>query len=202
MFRRKPSSSEAVEAPAEADLAPAQQSKGRATPSRKEAEAARKAQLKGITDPKEAKKAAREADRRARYEQRTALQTGDERRLPARDAGPVRAWVRDYVDGRRSVGEFFIPIAVSVLLLGFIRVAWLQIALSLLLWVTIFLIVLDLLYLAWRLRTRAAEKFPDLDRRGITSYGLIRSVQIRRLRLPPPKVKANGQPVTPKAAKR
>ena len=200
MFRRKSSDTE-VSAPAPETAASAQ-GKGAPTPTRKEAEAARKAGLAGTTgDPKTDRKAAREADRKARYEARLALQAGDERRLPARDAGPVKAYVRDFVDGRISAGELFIPVALVVLVarlrprpggpdrpaLGVVCV--------------LLGVVLDSLFIWYRLRKTLPERFPDDSRRGALSYGILRSLQIRKLRLPPPKVRFNGQPVVPKAKK-
>ena len=200
MFRRKSSDTE-VSAPAPETTASAQ-GKGAPTPTRKEAEAARKARLSGTTgDPKADRKAAREADRKARYEARLALQAGDERRLPARDAGPVKAYVRDFVDGRISAGELFIPVALVVLVAGFIRIQWVQVVL-LYAWSAMLLgVVLDSVFLWYRLRKTLPERFPDESRRGALSYGILRSLQIRKLRLPPPKVRWNGQPVAPKAAK-
>lgn len=200
MFRRKTTD---APAPEPSDEVATSQGKGRPTPTRKEAEAARKAALTGVpSDPKAAKKAARDADRQARYEARIALQSGDERRLPARDAGPVKAWVRDSVDGRRSAGELFIPVAVAVLVLGFVRVQWVQVALLWVWMVMIVGVVLDSLWLIWRLRRELPQHFPDpASRKGAISYAVLRSLQLRRLRLPPPKVKANGQPVVPKVKK-
>ena len=61
--------------------------KGRPTPSRREAEAARKHQLKIPKDPKAAKKAVRERDREDRARSRAGMMAGDERYLPARDKG-------------------------------------------------------------------------------------------------------------------
>jgi hypothetical protein len=186
----------------EAPLAPVpQQAKGRPTPTRKEAEAARKAALTAPSDPKAAKKADKQAQRDARFEARAALQAGDEKRLPARDAGPVKAHVRGMVDGRRSAGELFIPVAVAVLLLGFVRVQQVQVVL-LWAWSAMLIgVIADSAWLVYRLRTKLAQQFPDEDRRGAVTYGVLRSLQIRRLRLPPPKVKANGQPVVPKVTK-
>ena len=86
-------------------------------PSRKDAEAARKQQLKIPKDPKAAKAAARERDRDARATARAGMMAGDERYLPARDKGPARAFTRDFVDSRFTVAEFFIFVAVAVLVL-------------------------------------------------------------------------------------
>lgn len=175
------------------------QGKGRPTPTRKEAEAARKAAKTGIpSDPKAARKAARDADRKARYEQQQALRNGDPNRLPPRDAGPVRAWVRDHVDGRISAGELFIPVAVLVLLLGFVRIQIVQVALLWVWAITLAAVVADTLWLIYRLRKQLPERFPDDEKKGAITYGVMRSLQLRSLRLPKPKVRWNGQPVVPK----
>jgi hypothetical protein len=214
VFRRK-STDETVAPTPETETAT--QGKGRPTPTRKEAEAARKAALTATVDPKSSRKAERDAQRQARYEAQQGLRSGDPKKLPARDAGPVKAWVRDVVDGRISMGEIFIPVAVLVLVLGFVRISAVQVAL---LWVWLFVligVVVDSLFLVWRLRRTLPVQFPDadpkvtmgLDSRGQVAYGLkgattyavIRSLQIRMLRLPKPKVRWNGQPVAPKAAK-
>lgn len=177
----------------------AQQAKGRPTPTRKESEAARKQTLKVPSDPKQARKAARSRANAERATQRAALVSGDTKNLPPRDAGPVKAYVRDYVDSRRSAGEFFIPVAVAVLVLG-----WFPVLAQVLVFVWVVMlvgVVLDSLYLWWRLRSLLPENFPDQDRRGAMPYALMRSIQLRRLRLPKPKVKAGGAPVVPKAKK-
>lgn len=216
VFRRKsaPDAGAATDAPAADDVPVSQQPKGRATPTRKEAEAARKAALTGPTDPKAAKRADRDAQRKARVEAREALVTGDENRLPARDRGPIKAWVRDRVDGRISVGEIFIPVAFIVLLLSFVQVRVVA-TISLGLWAfALAAAVFDSLYLWWTLRKGLAEKFPDADprvgagydergrvvfgTRGAVLYGVLRSLQLRMMRLPKPKVRWNGSPVPPK----
>ena len=46
------------------------------------------------------------------------MRTGDERYLPARDKGPVRRFIRDYVDSRFSFIELLIPLMLVVLILG------------------------------------------------------------------------------------
>ena len=195
MFRRKPSEAAPTDLPESSTTG-----KGHATPTRKEAEASRKAALTGVTstDPKTARKASREANRAARLEAQSALRAGDEKRLPARDRGPVKSYVRDVVDGRISLGELFIPVAVLVLVLGFVRVPIVQVVL---LWAWLFMligVVVDSLFIVWRLRANLPERFPDEDRKGAILYGVIRSLQLRRLRLPPPKVRWNGQPVVAK----
>ena len=91
--------------------------KGRPTPKRKAAEAARIRPLVP-KDRKEAKRAARAA-RNARFEAaQRAMVTGEEKYLPARDKGAARRFVRDYVDARHSFSEWILAcMMVSIILL-------------------------------------------------------------------------------------
>jgi hypothetical protein len=166
--------------------------KGRATPSRKAAEAARKRPLV----PKDRKLAARqdrEAAKAARDREYRALKTGDERYLPARDKGPERRWVRDYVDARRNLAEWFLPFA----LLGFIAPlgaqssAALYLGMIVVLYLGIVAGVIDSLLLARSLGKGLQAKFGRLPR-GARMYGVLRAVQMRRMRMPKPQV-ARGQ---------
>lgn len=126
--------------------------------------------------------------------QRQALASGDERYLPARDKGPVRKFARDFIDSRFSVAEFFLPMAVVILALSLVRVGSLQ-NIALLLWlVVIVLIVLDSIVSGFRLRKGLAARFPDENRRGAVAYALMRSLQMRRLRLPKAQVKRGERP--------
>ena len=50
-------------------------------------------------------------------EARAAYMRGDQNALPARDKGPVKKFVRDYVDSKRSIGEYFLPLIMVVLVL-------------------------------------------------------------------------------------
>ena len=170
--------------------------KGRPTPSRKEAEAARKQQLRVPKDPKQAKRAARERDRAERARQRAGMMAGDERYLPPRDQGPAKAFTRDFVDSRFTVAEFFIFVAVAVLVLGFVQVPAVQSFVSLAFFGFTALIAIDTIILLVSLNRRAAKEFPDkAARKGITLYAILRALQLRRLRLPPPRVRRGGRPI-------
>ena len=92
--------------------------KGRPTPTRREAEAARKAALKKPRNRKEAAAYRREKVRIERAKMQDALKTGDDRYLPAADKGLVRRFARDYVDARWSVMEFALPVLLVISLLG------------------------------------------------------------------------------------
>lgn len=176
--------------------------KGRPTPTRKEAEAARKNTLKVPSDPKEARKAAKARAAAERAVSREALVSGDEKHLPARDAGPVKAYVRDFVDSRWCAAELFLPTAVVVLVIGFIRQPQLQMWISYAWMVVTMFILVDTALLVSRLRGQLKERWPnEADRKGATLYALMRVLQIRRLRLPPPRVRAGGKPVKVKGKK-
>ena len=173
--------------------------KGRPTPTRKQAEEARRQALKGPADPKARRKLEREQARQQRIAARDALMSGDERALPARDAGPVKRFVRDYIDGRRTLAEYFIIIAVVVLLVGLFRNPQVQVAVSFVWFIMLVLLLVDMTILLVRLRKQLAERFPDpAERKGAMFYAAMRALQIRRLRLPPPKVRPGGRPVEPK----
>lgn len=168
--------------------------KGRPTPKRSEAQSQRRGVANTSMTRKDASKRQREERRAAMERQRQALAGGDERYLPARDKGPVRKFARDFVDSRFNIAEFFLPMAVVILVLSMIRVASLQ-SIALLLWlVVIVLIVLDSLATGFRLRKQLAERFPDQNRKGAIAYALMRTLQMRRLRLPKPQVKRGERP--------
>ncbi|MFJ9820224.1 DUF3043 domain-containing protein [Streptomyces sp. NPDC101151] len=168
--------------------------KGRPTPKRSEAQSQRRSVANTPTTRKDAAKRQREERRQALDRQRQALAGGDERYLPARDKGPVRKFARDWVDSRFNVAEFFLPLAVVILVLSVVRVPQIQ-AIALWLWlVVIVLIVLDAAVSGFRLKKRLAARFPDQNRRGAVAYALMRSLQMRRLRLPKPQVKRGERP--------
>jgi hypothetical protein len=168
--------------------------KGRPTPKRSEAQTQRRRAATVPTDRKEAAKRAREARRTDLARQREALASGDERYLPARDKGPVRRFERDFVDSRFAIAEFFLPMAVVILVLSMIRVPALQ-NISLLLWLgVIVMIVIDSIGIWLRLKKQLNERFPNEPKRGAVAYGLMRTLQMRRLRLPKPQVKRGERP--------
>ncbi|MFD8425587.1 DUF3043 domain-containing protein [Streptomyces sp. NPDC059466] len=168
--------------------------KGRPTPKRSEAQTQRRSVAQTPSTRKEAAKRQRD-DRRVQLEkQRQALASGDERYLPARDKGQVRKFARDFVDSRFCIAEFFLPMAVVILVLSMVRVGSLQ-NIALLLWlVVIVMIVVDSIGIAIRLKKQLTTRFPDLPKKGAVPYALMRTLQMRRLRLPKPQVKRGERP--------
>lgn len=171
-----------------------QAKKGRPTPKRSEAEANRRTRVVVPKDRKEAARQSRERMRSEREKQRTALLEGDERYLPARDKGPVRKFARDYVDARWSLAEFFLPAAVVILILSVVRVPALQLLSTLLFLLFFVLVILDFVRLGLGLRKQFAERFPGQNTKGAVAYGLMRILQMRRLRLPKPQVQRGAKP--------
>ncbi|MFI6488221.1 DUF3043 domain-containing protein [Streptomyces sp. NPDC050564] len=195
--------SRAKEEKAPADKAPVnfskqtrdpQAPKGRPTPKRSEAQTQRRSVANTPTTRKEAAKRQRDDRRAAMERQRQALASGDERYLPARDKGPVRKFARDFVDSRFCIAEFFLPLAVVILVLSMVRVGSLQ-NIALLLWlVVIVMIVVDSIGIAIRLKKQLNARFPDQPKKGAVAYALMRTLQMRRLRLPKPQVKRGERP--------
>jgi hypothetical protein len=177
--------------------------KGRPTPKRKEAESARKQGITVPKDPKAARRAARDRDREARAKSRAGLMAGDPAYFPRRDAGPVKAQVRDYIDRRRTVGEFFVPFAFVVLLMGLVNNPTVQTTVVYVWTSVLLLVVLDTILVGILLGRSLRKDYPEKsDRKGAVSYGVLRALQLRRFRIPPPRIKAGGAPVTPKIKKK
>ncbi|MWA10647.1 DUF3043 domain-containing protein [Streptomyces sp. BA2] len=168
--------------------------KGRPTPKRSEAQTQRRSVANTPVTRKEAAKRQRDARRVQMDKQRQALASGDERYLPARDKGPVRKFARDFVDSRFCIAEFFLPLAVIILVLSMVRIPQLQ-NIALLLWLfVIVLIIVDSVTTAVRLKKRLNERFPSESKKGAVAYALMRTLQMRRLRLPKPQVKRGERP--------
>lgn len=160
--------------------------KGRATPSRKEAEAARKKQMKTPVSRKEQTRKQREARDAARGRTREAMRGGgDDKYLPLRDQGPVRRFCRDYIDRRFNLADFLIPMLLMILVISTI---WPAVAV--LPWLAAILAtVVDEVFLVRRLRKELAKRFEPGDTRGALPYAVLRTTQMRRFRMPKPQVK-------------
>ena len=162
--------------------------KGRPTPSRKDAESKRKVSTLAPVIGKEAKKREKALARERRIAAREAYLRGDENALPLRDRGPVRRFVRDEVDARRSIGEFFMPIIFVVLFLSVVPNIYVNTLALALMWGVLMYALVDGIFLSRKLKKQISEKFPDANTKGLGIYGWIRSTQMRRLRTPKPQV--------------
>jgi hypothetical protein len=182
--------------PAETAATPGQgtgQKKGRPTPTRKEAQAAAKARAKVPRTRKEMAAANKAARSDSSGKMRQAMRNGDERYLPARDQGPVRRFIRDYVDSHFSFIELMIPLMLVVLILGYSGSKTITTYANLAMLAVLILIVVDLTRLRFRLRRQLTERFPDTTTKGTTYYAVARSLQMRFMRLPKPQVKIGAE---------
>jgi hypothetical protein len=178
VFKRR---SATVEAPTEPEVV---SGKGRATPSRKEAEAARAARVKPPKDSREAKRLERTRTAEQRAIARKAMAAGDPRYLSVRDRGPARAWIRNYVDARWSPGELVLPAA----FLLFVLATALGPVAYLVFYLFVIAVVFDSVVLARRISHHVKTQLPDEPLKGLRMYGILRASQFRRLRMPKPQV--------------
>lgn len=166
--------------------------KGRPTPKRREAQRRRT----GPVPPpprtrREAYRRMREQNQEKRVEFREGVRSGEEKYLPARDRGPARGLVRDIVDARRNAGGMFLVMAAIVFagyLVPDVRVR----AFTVSLWMAVFaLLLIDSVFLGFRIRKLVRERHPDTDQRmsRLIWYGVTRATMIRRWRMPKPRVK-------------
>ena len=163
--------------------------KGKATPKRKDSVAATK--VNSITSPvtKADRTKNREALKAARAEARAAYMRGDQSALPARDRGPVKKFVRDYVDSRRSLGEYFLPLMVIVLVLTLVPSVEIRFIAIILMYSAMLYSVVYGFFVTSKIKKLVAAKFPDESTKGLGMYGWLRSTQMRRLRAPAPQKK-------------
>ena len=165
------------------------ESKGRPTPKRKDAESKRKVSSLAPVVTKDQKRASKALARQDRLAQRAAYLRGEESALPSRDRGPARRYVRNYVDSRRSVGEYFLPIIFFVLVLTLFPIAALQYGAIALMYAVLLVAVVDGIFLSRKIRKAIETNFPGTTTKGLGMYAWLRSTQMRRLRAPHPQVK-------------
>ncbi|MFC0624478.1 DUF3043 domain-containing protein [Kribbella deserti] len=189
VFRRAKTETAPKPTPA-AERGPKEGGKGRPTPTRKEAEAARKAGLKKPRTRREAAAYRREKARAERIKVQEAMKSGDDRYLPLADKGKVRRFARDYVDVRWSVMEYALPVLLVFSFAGilFSGIPWVPGAVNMLFLAIILAIALDWFLLTRGLRKAVTERFPDEPTKGVGFYAVRRTMQMRRWRLPKPLV--------------
>jgi hypothetical protein len=192
LFRRTKTETPAP-APVEETSPSATQKKGRPTPSRKEAEAAAKARAKVPRTRKEQSAARRAARTENAARVREGMRTGNDRDLLPRDKGPVKRFIRDYVDSRFLLLEALLPVMFVVVLLGWTGSRTLSAYLNMTMFVLLILVVLEGIRLRFRIRKELAARFPDAPLKGTTYYTILRAMQLRFMRQPKPQVKIGQQ---------
>jgi hypothetical protein len=175
---------------------PPDDKKGRPTPTRKEAQAAAKERARAGMDKKAAQSLLKERRSDSNKKMREGMKTGDDRYLPARDKGPARRFVRDWVDSRVTFTEFIVPAMIVILILSASGsrtseagklASGLQLAILL-------LFLVDIVYIRFRLSRAVRDKLPEESQKGLTFYAVTRTLTPRFLRVPKTQVKIGGQP--------
>lgn len=138
----------------------------------------------------------KEVRRGAAAERRERMLAGDEKYLLPRDRGPVKAYVRDLVDSRRHLAGAFMPLALLVIVVILVPAPIVQQYVSLVSMAMLFAIIVEGVLLGRVVKRRVKERFPDASESGpsLGFYAMTRATQLRRLRVPKPRV-GYGDPV-------
>lgn len=176
--------------------------KGRPTPKRREAEQRKRGPvappprttreaMKRARGNKEERKELAAKRREIRTTQRERMMAGDEKYLMPRDRGPVKAFIRDSVDSRRNLLGLFMPLAILIFVALLVPDPRVQSFTTLLCLLMLVAMIIEGVLLGGRLTRRVREKFPKEPVRGLSIgwYAFIRASQIRKLRVPKPRVR-------------
>ncbi|MFJ1763899.1 DUF3043 domain-containing protein [Amycolatopsis sp. NPDC088138] len=181
--------------------------KGKATPKRREAEAKRRGPVapppttmrEAMKRNKELRKAnpqTKEDRRAAAKSRREAMMRGDDKALLPRDRGPVKAYVRDLVDSRRNLLGLFMPLAILVFLALLVPLPQVQSYITLLCTAMLLVMAIEGVVNGRKIGKLVRERFPKetVNGRSVGWYAFVRASQIRRLRVPKPRLKP-GDPI-------
>lgn len=168
--------------------------KGKPTPSRREAEGKRRGPVppppKTQREAYKRMRGNKDERRSAAKERRARMMAGDDRYLMPRDRGPVRAYVRDIVDSRRHLMGMFMPLVLIVFVTTLIRDIRVQQFGTLACLVLLLTMMFEGSLLARAVIKRVKAKFPESNERplGLGWYAFTRAMQLRKLRVPRPRV--------------
>lgn len=155
------------------------------TPSRREAEAARRERLNPSLSKKEMRARERNAKAKLRDEQ-----------FSKSEAVPGKVLVRDFVDSHRGVAQWSMPLLLVTLAISLVissLSADAAFAVTVVTYGIFLLIALDI-FLMWNKYKRLhAERLPNVPTKGLLGYMLNRAINVRRLRMPAPRVKPGDQ---------
>lgn len=197
------SSAEATDTPeTQAEVAPPiekghTQGKGRPTPKRREAQGRRSGPVpppprtqREAFKRMRGNKVSKEDRRAAAAERRQRMLAGDDKYLLPRDRGPVKAYIRDIVDSRRNLMGLFMPLAILVFVALLTPSIAVQQYATLATTFMLLAMVVEGFVLGRLVTKRVRQKFPEDTSRGISIgwYSFIRASQLRRLRVPKPRV--------------
>lgn len=164
--------------------------KGRPTPKRSEAESRRRQPYTAPSDKKAAYQQSRERDRATRQRKVAAMKRGEEWALPRKDRGPVRGLARDYVDSRRTLSEYYLYGVVLLLAALFIPALHKNsLLIDYIVLVILAILLTESFFLGQKVISLARQRHPGESTRGLRLYAAMRGTQMRKLRMPAPRVK-------------
>ena len=153
-------------------------------------------------DRKASAKAARARIRQRENEQYDAMKNGDLAHMPKSEQLPWRVYIRDYVDARFNVGEFFVPFAIVIMICIFFTQNFLStkyivlyFALAIILYAYLFAAIIDVLIMWRKLRKELVKKYGQVavaKSSRSAMYACSRAIQMRRCRLPKPSTPKRG----------
>lgn len=173
--------------------------KGRPTPKMKQAQAAGIRPLVPV-DRKASAKAAKARLREKENAEYEAMQKGDINHMPKAERLPWRIYIRDYVDARFNLGEWFIPVLFAILIVfmlvtSLVQNQWVSIIMMLCMYGYLIAVIIDV-WLMWRkLKAKLIAKYGESSvSKGSRSfsYAWNRAIQMRRWRLPKPRYPKRG----------
>jgi len=162
--------------------------KGRPTPKRSEAEKRRREPYNAPSDRKAAYQKTKERDRTARQQRAAAMRRGEEWALPRKDQGKVRALARDYVDSRRTLSEYYLFAVAALIVLLFVPGLRQTLVVDYVVLAVLVVLVVEGWLTGRRVQRLIQQRYPGETTRGVRIYAAMRSTQIRKMRMPPPRV--------------
>ncbi|MFU0535113.1 DUF3043 domain-containing protein [Gardnerella pickettii] len=154
------------------------------------------------TDRKASAKAARARLRERENAQYEAMKSGDLAHMPKSEQLPWRVYIRDYVDARFNIGEFFVPFAIVIMICIFFTQNFLStkyialyFALAIILYAYLFAAIIDVLIMWRKLRKELVKRYGQAavaKSSRSAMYACSRAIQMRRWRLPKPSTPKRG----------
>ncbi|GAB2504479.1 DUF3043 domain-containing protein [Corynebacterium atrinae] len=140
----------------------------------------------------------REESRKHQRDMQAAMDRGDERYLMARDRGEERRFVRDWIDSRRFLNNYVMPVAIGLLVILFVG-TWLpQFAniMSMFAMVLMVFFFIEGIWLGSKVNRAVRAKFPGTSAAGLGLgfYAYSRATQPRKWRTPKPRLSVGDQP--------
>jgi hypothetical protein len=179
--------------PESADSADKSVGKGRPTPKRRDAEKRNRTPITAPRDRKEAYRQTRARQAQDRAKARQGVQRGDDKYLPKRDRGPAKKLARDYVDSRHTIGSNFMVVMMVVLIVSLLPNVWAKMLGFFAMPLMIIVVIIEGWVISRGIKKLAAERLPDESLAGVGMYAAMRSMQLRRMRMPQARLKPGQQ---------